>query len=82
MNQLFPAKKTQVSLKTCDMEFNITHNWRDVLYYLIDVAIRKCHLHLAHWQKSNFDRRLYWWGCGDKGLLLHHWWKWKLEQSL
>jgi len=43
MNQLFPAKKTQVSLKTCDMEFNITHNWRDVLYYLIDVAIRKCH---------------------------------------
>ena len=32
MNELFPAKKTQVSLKTCEMEFNITHNWRDVLY--------------------------------------------------
>ena len=32
MNQLFPAKKTQVSLKTCEMEFNITPSWRDVLY--------------------------------------------------
>ena len=24
----------------------------------------------------------YWWGCGEKGTLLHCWWECKLEQSL
>lgn len=32
MNQLFPAQKRQKVLKTSEKGFNVTHNWRDVLY--------------------------------------------------
>ena len=49
--------------------FNITHYWSITL-------------HLSKWPSSKSLQTKFWRSCGEKGTLLHCWWKCKLIQPL